>query len=476
MAFNSISFFIFFILFVFGFYLIRPVKYNYLYSLTASYIFYSFIDLRSLIILFISTVVDYFFGILLGSKLENARRKKLLFLGIAINICTILYYKYSGLLMDTYFSIVSLLVGKDMIPASVEILAPVGISFFCFKKISYLVDVYRQDILPEKHFGYFALYVSHFLEIMSGPIDRAHNLIPQFKKKTVISLLDLRKGALLVLWGLLLKVVIADRLVLYTDAVFSNIVHHNGPSLLVAAYFYSFQIYCDFAGYTNIALGCGKILGYDLAPNFNFPYFSLSISEFWRRWHMSLSFWFRDYIYIPLGGNRVSFFRHYINILIVFLICGIWHGAKWTFLVWGGLHGLYIVVGLITQNYRNYLYGLLGLPFFLKKGVRIFISFHILTFAWILFRANSLSDFYNYIDGLQKNWPDLFIDSNSMVYGFMGIFTLIAVEVLKYNKMLTFNKFTRFPQTVQWSCYYLLMFTIILFGVESDSAFIYFQF
>ena len=475
MAFNSVSFFIFFASAVLLFYLVTP-GYRWYISLACSCLFYAFIDIKALAILIIATLLDYYIALAIDKISLQKTKKRLLLLSLSINILLIAGFKYLTLISSSIYSILSIITDINLKTSSIMIMAPVGISFFCFKKMSYVIDVYRGTIQPERHIGYFTLYVSHFLEILSGPIDRAGDLIPQLKSKKPFDVFKAKTGSALILWGLFLKVVIADRLAIYTDAIFNNVSQHNGPSLLLSAYFYSFQIYCDFAGYTNIAIGCGRILGYELAPNFNLPYFSQSIADFWRRWHMSLSFWFRDYLYIPLGGNRCSTGRRYYNVMIVFLLCGLWHGANWTFVVWGGIHGLLQVIGLMTKQFRTGIYRQLKIPEKLREMTRIFITFHLVTFAWIFFRANSLTDSYHYINRLFFNWPELFIDSNSMAYGIAGITILIIIEMYKYTGKFSMEYLFKISATARWACIYLIIFLIILCGVGSDSAFIYFQF
>jgi len=474
MSFNSIPFFIFIIVVIVICSLLSQ-RYRWMVLLLSSFLFYSLLDIRYLALLITSTLIDYAIALFLGSEKNGSARKWALSLSLLMNLFLLLGFKYISMLGGIAASLGSLSGINFTIP-QVHIIVPVGISFFTFKKMSYVLDVYRGTIKPEPHFGYFALYVSHFLEILSGPIDRAGKLIPQLKNPRVLSMEDVSAGFLLILWGLFMKVVVADRLAIYTDAIFNNVQHHNGPSFVIAAYFYTFQIYCDFAGYTNIAIGCGKLLGVDLMQNFNLPYFSKSIADFWRRWHMSLSFWFRDYLYIPLGGSRVSKVGLCANYMIVFLLCGLWHGANWTFVIWGGLHGVYLSIGFLTKGMRNRLLKLFSLTGGLHGFSQILITFHLVAFAWVFFRVNNFDEAEYFFSHLFTGWPMPFLDLNSMIYGIMGIMTVICVELLQYRGKISVVTFFQMPLALQWSCYYVLIFALVLFGVDGESPFIYFQF
>lgn len=474
MPFNSINFFLFFVSVLVINYSVS-IKYRWILGLMSSVAFYAIIDFKSIGLLIFSSYIDY----IIGRKIESnivTRKKKLLIISIVLNISLIFGFKYFNLFNTTLLQLINIYFDDRFTITPYNILIPVGISFYCFKKISYVVDVYRGITKPEYNFGYFLLYTAHFLEILSGPIDRSKNLLPQIRQPLSFEVKNFMKGVMLVLWGLFMKVTIADRLSIYTDPVFNNVLHHNGPSLLFAAYFYSFQIYCDFAGYTYIAIGCGKMLGLELAPNFNLPYFSSSISDFWRRWHMTLSFWFRDYLYIPLGGSRVSIQRRYFNIMVVFLLCGLWHGSNWTFVVWGALHGFFIVLELVTKNTRLKITNMLKIPAKTLNTLQIIITFNLVTFGWIFFRANSLHDAHYVITHLFSNWPNIFLDLNSMAYGLLSIIVLMIVEYIKFRKKLSIDTIFQMPTAIRWSLYYLLIFSIILTGVSSDSAFIYYQF
>lgn len=473
MAFNSISFFAFFT----GTLLVHALlsgTHRWRFQLIVSLVFYMMLDAGAMYILLGSCVLDYY----LCSKIseQSAKARFYLFISLLINLSLLFGYKYFNLFISSTQTLFSIITQTSPSPRSFDIIAPIGVSFFCFKKMSCAIDIYRKEARLPDNFGMYLLYVSHFLEIISGPIDRVGKLTDQLISVPDIDLEKIRRGIFLILLGLFMKVVVADRLAIYTDAVFNNVQHHYGSTLIVAAYFYSFQIYCDFCGYTNIALGCGNLLGLRLAPNFNLPYMASSIADFWRRWHMSLSYWFRDYLYIPLGGNRVSIQRQYLNYLIIFVLCGLWHGANWTFVVWGALHSVYQIFWKMTRGIQTGLADSLRMNAALRKLVSIFVTFHLVTFGWIFFRANSMTDALTFISHMFEKWPPLFKDQSTMLYGAVGIFVIFVSEILLYKNIISFEKIIVMPRFYRWCIYYLLIFSIILAGIGSDSAFIYNQF
>jgi alginate O-acetyltransferase complex protein AlgI len=474
MPFNSISFSLFFIVILaFSFFINR--RFRWIILFLASLYFYSLLNIYYLALLIICTILDFGIAIYLDSRKEPGIRKTALVLSLFINIGLLFGFKYLNL-FDSLLSSVLQTSGLNLSIPHLNIIVPVGISFFTFKKMSYVIDVYRGIIEVERNPLLFFLYVGFFLEILSGPIDRAGNLIPQLKNPENFNPEEASIGFLLILWGVFMKVVVADRLAIYTDTIFNNVGHHYGPSLVLAAYFYTFQIYCDFAGYTNIALGCGRLLGLKLMPNFNLPYFSKSIGDFWRRWHMSLSFWFRDYLYIPLGGNRVSDSRRCLNFMIVFLLCGLWHGANLTFVIWGGLHGLYQSIGFLSKKTRESVVSFIRLPKSVHSVIQILITFHLAVFAWIFFRANSIGDVAIIFKNLPHGWPFPFLDLNSMAYGLAGIIIVTVVDLMKFREKISIESFMAMPVWIRWAIYYSLLFSIILCGVDGESAFIYAQF
>jgi D-alanyl-lipoteichoic acid acyltransferase DltB (MBOAT superfamily) len=350
---------------------------------------------------------------------------------------------------------------------NLDILLPVGISFYTFQAVGYTIDVYRGDLKAERHLGIYALFVSFFPQLVAGPIERAKNLLPQFKQSFNIDYERISSGLKIMLWGFFMKLVVADRLSVYVDAVYNNVPQHNGTSLLLATFLFAIQIYCDFAGYSNIAIGAAKIMGYSLMENFRRPYFSRSISEFWKRWHISLSTWFKDYLYIPLGGNRVSSSRHLFNLFVTFLISGIWHGANWTFVVWGALHGVFLIVGVLKNRILK-----------LQKNnqfIDIIITLTLVLFAWIFFRANTISDAFIIIEKIFTQKGSLFIDQTTLAYAFIGI-TILIIKEIKDEYGIWFS-FSTSPNIFVRYLYYLAILTIILlFGVFDGGQFIYFQF
>jgi alginate O-acetyltransferase complex protein AlgI len=474
MPFNSISFSIFFIVILAVSFVIKR-RFRWIILFLASLYFYSILNIYYLALLILCTLLDFGIALYMDSRKKPGIRKTALVISLAINIGLLFGFKYL-IFFDSLLSLVLQTAWLNLSVPHLNIIVPVGISFFTFKKMSYVIDVYRGTIEVERNPLHFFLYVGFFLEILSGPIDRASNLIRQLKNPEIFNPEEASTGFLLILWGVFLKVVVADRLAIYTDAIFNNVGHHYGPSLVLAAYFYTFQIYCDFAGYTNIALGCGRLLGLKLMTNFNLPYFSKSIGDFWRRWHMSLSFWFRDYLYIPLGGNRVSDFRRCLNFMIVFLLCGLWHGANLTFVIWGGLHGLYQSIGFLSKKTRERVVNSIKLPKSFQSVIQILITFHLAVFAWIFFRANSIGDVATFFKNLSLGWPVPFLDLNSMAYGLAGIIIVSVVDFMKFREKLSLEHCMAMPVWVRWAIYYSLIFSIILCGVDGESAFIYAQF
>jgi D-alanyl-lipoteichoic acid acyltransferase DltB (MBOAT superfamily) len=474
LTFNTVGYFVTFAIVFLINYLIKD-KWRWVFLLSCSLAYFAIIDARGLPILIVSILIDYAIALSICRSDNGKKKKNKLILSLVLNISLLIIFKYYNLLTQTSFSIVQMFGWNLSIPRS-ELIMPLGISFFTFKKISYIIDVYRGQIKAERNLGRLSLYISHFLEIVSGPIDRAGHMLNHVRKPIALDILRFRNGFLLILWGLFQKVVVADRLAAYVDAVFNNVQFHNGPTMIVAAYFYSFQIYCDFAGYTNIAIGCGKMLGYDLMPNFNRPYMASNIGEFWRRWHMTLSYWFRDYLYIPLGGNRCRPIRRYYNLMVVFLLCGLWHGANWTFVVWGGIHGIYLVAGLMTRDIKGMLSSVTKISEKLTNLINVIITFHLVTFSWIFFRANSLRDAFIFIERSFHGWPNIFVDPPTMIYGLYGIVIVFLVELFQHFKEKWIVAFNTASVWIRWPCYYFLLFSIILLGVSRENAFIYFQF
>ncbi|MEL6614651.1 MAG: MBOAT family O-acyltransferase, partial [Bacteroidota bacterium] len=401
MLFNSLAFAVFFPLAVLGYFL-TPQRGRWAWLLAASYIFYAWWRVDYLLLIAFSTLVDY--GAALGMGRQNERRKRLPFLLLSLtsNLGLLFVFKYYGFFADSVAAVLGM-AGRDVTFSGLDILLPVGISFYTFQTLAYTIDVFRGRQEPERHLGIFALYVSFFPQLVAGPIERSQHLLPQFRQEYAPDRARMASGLRMMLWGLVMKCVVADRLAPYVDTVYSAPEAFGGAATWMATYAFAFQIYADFAGYSLVAIGAARVLGFDLMQNFARPYFSKSISEFWRRWHISLSSWFRDYLYIPLGGNRVSRARFYTNILIVFAVSGLWHGAAWPFVIWGALHGLYLIIGAATGAARDRLWARVGpqavagvrasgvaLGDGVQRWVRVFITFHLAVFAWVFFRARTM--------------------------------------------------------------------------------------
>ncbi len=369
-----------------------------------------------------------------------------------------------------------------------KVLLPVGISFYTFQTLSYTIDVYRGDTKVEKRLINFALYVSFFPQLVAGPIERSTRLLPQFDKEVEFDYRRVTDGLKLMLWGMFKKVVIADTLAKLVNPVYGNPTDYQGPALTAATIFFAFQIYCDFSGYSDIAIGAAEVMGIELMQNFDRPYSSKSIREFWRRWHISLSTWFRDYLYIPLGGNRVSIYRHYINLTIVFFLCGLWHGASWTFVIWGLLHGSYMIISRITEKPRELLAQITGIEKvpIVQNAFKVSITFALTCFAWIFFRAQTLSDAWYIVSNIPSGWGQLFRQENlsglyilnTPVAFFIAIILIIILEIAQFfqGRCVVREVLRSRPIWLRWSLYYIAVLSILLFGNPEGQDFIYFQF
>jgi alginate O-acetylation protein len=379
------------------------------------------------------------------------------------------YYEFAGSLITDFFSLLN--IGID-IPRW-NVLLPVGISFYIFQAVGYAVDVYRGTIKAEKNFVVYALFISFFPQLVAGPIERAKNMLPQFREKHKFSYENFDAGLRLMIWGFFMKLCVADRVSTYVDAVYNNYMEHSGVSLLLATFFFTFQIYCDFAGYSLIAIGSSKMMGFTLMENFHRPYFAKSIKEFWRRWHISLSTWFKDYLYIPLGGNRVGHYRHLWNLFVTFLVSGIWHGANLTFVLWGSLHGLYQIVGIE----KNRLLPKVNVSKRLHTVFNCLVTFVLVMFAWIFFRANDLHSAFSIIAKIFTDRGPLFTGEGipSLLLGFMciGILMLKEIKDEMSIKVHALNSKNYWVRIISIS---LFIAFIILTASFNGGAFIYFQF
>ncbi len=482
MLFNSLDFAFFFplvVLFYFGI----PQRFRWMLLLAASYYFYMCWKPEYAILLMLSTGISYGTGLLMGGTSVKARKKAYLLVSLTGNLGLLFWFKYADFVNDSlratfqHFNIFYGVPGFDII-------LPVGISFFVFQSLSYSFDVYRNDRPPEKHAGIFALYVAFFPQLVAGPIERSTSLLPQFFQRHDFDYQRVTDGLKLMLWGLFKKVVIADRLAVVVDHVYGNPAGQSGYALLIATYFFAFQIYCDFSGYSDMAIGGAKVMGFDLMKNFNRPYAAQSISDFWRRWHISLSTWFKDYLYFPLGGNRVSKSRWYANLMAVFLVSGLWHGANWTYVIWGALHGFYLIFALAAADIRAKAAAFLRLDKYpgLLKGMRIFITFHLVLFAWVFFRADSLSDAIYILSHIFQDLfqpigtLDLGMTFDGLLLALMVILFMEAVHLLQRRPGGALAALSEKPTVLRWAVYLFLTLSVLNLRVEHQAPFIYFQF
>lgn len=477
MLFNSFEFLVFFPIVTFLFFAL-PHKYRWFHLLVASCIFYMYFIPIYILILFATIIIDYFAGIMI-EKAEGAKRKSYLIVSLVANIGVLAVFKYYNFFIDNINA-----AGASL--PYLDIILPIGLSFHTFQAMSYTIEVYRRKFPAEKHFGIYALYVMFYPQLVAGPIERPQNILPQFHQKQAFDYNNVVSGLRLMVWGLIKKVVIADRLALFTDPVFGNPGDFPGTTIFIAAIFFAFQIFCDFSGYSDIALGSARVMGFKLMTNFNKPYRARSISEFWKRWHISLSTWFKDYLYIPLGGNRVAIPRAYFNLFFVFLVSGLWHGANWTFIIWGALHGFYLVFALITKNIREKLatgIGLNKLPR-LNNTIDNAIVFILVTLGWVFFRAENVSDAVFMLKKIGQVPAEILSARNldflnlplSKTEVALAIMLILGLE-FAHSVQLKYDEFIyKKPPVLRWSLYFMGVMLILLLGVFEKTSFIYFQF
>ncbi|MBS1509712.1 MAG: MBOAT family protein [Bacteroidetes bacterium] len=476
MLFNSIQFVLFFFI-VTTLYFLLPYKWRWVLLLAASCYFYmAFVPLYILILGF-TIVVDYFAGIFIEQS-QGKRRKWFLVCSLVANIGVLAVFKYYNFINDNITYLLHGFGWQNPVPY-LSILLPIGLSFHTFQAMSYTIEVYRGHQPAERNFGIYSLYVMFYPQLVAGPIERPQNLLFQFRQKYDFDYDRVVDGLKMMLWGLFKKVVIADRLAIYVNTVYNNTGQHNGNTMLLATFFFAFQIYCDFSGYSDIAIGAAKVMGFKLMTNFNRPYFSKSISEFWKRWHISLSTWFKDYLYISLGGNRVALPRQYFNLFFVFLVSGIWHGANWTFIIWGALNGFYLIFALVTAKARKQFNTITGLT---KSSaifhfIQVVTTFVLACFAWIFFRANNVNDAFTVIKKIFTVRGKVYYENPSMlIYSFLGIAILFAVEYKNEYYRGKFSVFHNQHWLVRNMAYVFLIIMILLVGVFDGGQFIYFQF
>jgi len=513
MVFNSLGFLLFFpLVFVVYFFLTIRISIRHkalsntlsqFFLLAASLFFYGYWNPAYLGLIIISIIVTWTSGILMEGR--DVQKRRLILAGsLIINLGILFFFKYYHFAVDS----VKFFVGNRILFPSFNVLLPVGISFYTFQALGYSIDVYYGRIQAERNFITYALFVTFFPQLVAGPIERTGNLLPQFKVNHEFDYDRVTSGLRLAVWGMFKKVVIADRLAVYVNGVFGNPAVYPSASLALAVFLFAFQIYCDFSGYSDIAIGCARVLGFNLMNNFRQPYFSRSIAEFWRRWHISLSTWLKDYLYIPLGGNRKGESRQRINLLITFLISGLWHGAAWHFVVWGLLHGVFQIIGRSTAPFRNAIGHKVGLPeeSRLRKVIQICITFALVCFAWVFFRANTIADAFlitaklakfpaelaGYISGLSQNGivrtvRDAFQMGEDVAYPiedfglrYLGV-SIFLIAILLVNDVLMRKTpeetiLKRKPLVLRWAVYYALIIAIFINWDSGSSQFIYFTF
>tara|TARA_X000000950_G_scaffold231669_1_gene280296 strand:+ start:9940 stop:11406 length:1467 start_codon:yes stop_codon:yes gene_type:complete len=488
MLFNSIDFAIFLpTVFIIYWVLNKSLKVQNLFLLIVSYIFYGWWDWRFLGLIIFSTLIDYSIGIALLKEKKLLKRKFFLWISIITNIGVLGFFKYYNFFLDNFVAAFSFF-GSNFKISSLNIILPVGISFYTFQTLSYTIDVYKEKLKPNKDVIAFSAFVSFFPQLVAGPIERATNLLPQFHRKRNFNYLNAVDGMRQILWGFFKKVVIADTCALYANLIFNDFTNYSGIALFFGAILFAFQIYGDFSGYSDIAIGTSRLFGFSLMQNFNFPYFSRDIAEFWRRWHISLSSWFRDYVYIPLGGSRTSRVKKIRNVFIIFLISGFWHGANWTFIVWGALNALYFLPLLLLNRNRLNI-GSVALdrktPSF-KEFFQILFTFLIVVIAWIFFRSVDIKAALNFIYSMffhifNKTSYVQVLDLFYFKIGWdfpVAFLMFIFIEWIGRDSKYAIEFFLiERNKTLRISFYYMILIFIVYFLINGEEQeFIYFQF
>ena len=476
MLFNSIEFLLFlptiFILYWFVFN--KNLKYQNTLILVSSYVFYGWWDYRFLSLIFLSTIVDYVIGLSISNQSSKKKQKSLLWGSVLFNLSVLGFFKYYNFFVDSWVELFSSLGYEIKSIWTLNFILPVGISFYTFQTMSYTIDIYRKKLEPTKDFISFASFVSFFPQLVAGPIERASNLLPQILKKREFQYDQVIQGLKLILWGMFKKVVIADSLAPIVDDIFSNYQDFGGGTLWLGAIYFSFQIYCDFSGYSDIAIGTSKLLGFELMSNFKFPYFSRNIGEFWRRWHISLSTWFRDYLYIPLGGSQEGKWKSIRNIFIIFLVSGFWHGANWSFIFWGLFHSILFLPTFMFNKNRNYTSSIIAantlLPS-LKEFISVGTTFLLVTIGWVFFRSESIGDSFSYLTSMISN-----INIVTHLSPKISFYILVLVLVDWTQRFDERNLFVTFPKLIFRIFVIICVFLILINFKKESQQFIYFDF
>ncbi|CAN5448287.1 MBOAT family protein [soil metagenome] len=476
MIFNSFHFLFFFLIVTTIYFLLPHAKRWILLLLSSCYFYMAFVPIYILILGF-TIVVDYLAGIYIENS-QGKKRRLFLICSLIANIGILCVFKYYNFINTNFTFLLHGFGLKNPIPY-LSILLPIGLSFHTFQAMSYTIEVYRGNQKTERHFGIYALYVMFYPQLVAGPIERPQNLLHQFREKHSFDSDRIFEGLKIMIWGLFKKLVIADRLGIYVNGAYNNVGEQNGMTLLLATLFFSFQVYCDFSGYSDIAIGTARVMGFDLMTNFRRPIFARTTGEFWKRWHISLSTWFKDYLYFPMGGSKVSVPKWYFNLMVVFLISGLWHGANWTYIIWGGINGFYLVFAIITTKYRDKLNALTRIKNYprLFTFTQITITFLLISFSRIFFRARSVTDAIAIIKKICTFKGSIFNDGAAIIiYCVFAISFLLVVEFKKefYTGSFTLSHHKNF--WVRNSYYSFLIILIILLGVFDGGQFIYFQF
>lgn len=471
MLFNTIDFIVFLPIVIILYYLL-PHKFRWILLLLASYYFYMCWKIEYIFLIIFSTLIDYFCGIYIEKVKQKNLKTTLLIVSLTSNLGLLFFFKYYNFVSANINDVFQNFSAFKQLPL-MELLLPVGISFYTFQTLSYTIDVYFGKQKAEKHLGYFALYVSYFPQLVAGPIERFSRLTPQLKTEHNFNYENLVNGLRLILYGLFIKMVIADNLSVIVDKVYTSAENLSTIDILTGISFYSFQIYCDFYGYSIIAIGSALIMGVNLMDNFKTPYLAKNIAEFWQRWHISLSTWFRDYLYYPLGGNRVNKIKWVFNILVVFIVSGIWHGANWTFLIWGSLFGIiYLIEKVINTTFKiEKEYS----PYSIGHFLLALKTFSFVTIIWIFFRSKSFTEAINIFKLLIKNGSVSTESLNIPPFVWLFLITFIISDILLYNKRFD-TSIAKLPIIGRWTIYGLLLFCIIVFSGVENFPFIYFQF